>query len=172
MSQLKTNQKLIGFILRGGGFYTAWFLMYEFWLKPYTSFDKWIITNIVNTTHTLFYMMGDSMVQAAHFYAQIGLKNAGMVWIGDGCDGLSVMAVFVAFIIGYWGRWKQLLPFIVIGVLSVHFINILRVLALTKIMAVNPEWVAFNHKYTFVLIVYAFVFGLWYLWVKMNTTKL
>ncbi len=171
MGQLTGNKKLLGFLLRGGGSYLIWFVLYEYYLKPHTSFDPWVITNIVSSTHKWFALFGTELLQASHFYAQIGLENAGMVWIGDGCDGLSVMAVFICFTLGYWGSWKKLIPFLVIGTLSIHFINILRVAALTKIMAVNPEWVSFNHKYTFVLIVYAFVFGLWYTWVQWNALK-
>ena len=29
-----------------------------------------------------------------------------------------------------------------------------------------PEWLKFNHDYTFTVLVYAVVFGLWYGWVR------
>ena len=33
-------------------------------------------------------------------------------------------------------------------------------------LAVDPELLDFNHDYTFTIIVYAFVFMLWYIWIQ------
>jgi hypothetical protein len=45
-------------------------------------------------------------------------------------------------------------------------LNVLRIVALAIIMSVNEEWLAFNHDYTFTILVYAYVFALWMIWVQ------
>jgi hypothetical protein len=40
------------------------------------------------------------------------------------------------------------------------------VAALAIIVDINPEWLDFNHDYTFTILVYAAVFALWYLWIE------
>ena len=50
--------------------------------------------------------------------------------------------------------------------LIIHLINAIRIVALAIIVDVNPDWLYFNHNYTFNIIVYSFVFILWYIWAK------
>jgi hypothetical protein len=50
--------------------------------------------------------------------------------------------------------------------MSIHLVNVLRVVALTWIVSVNESWLAFNHDYTFTILTYAWVFFLWYIWVN------
>ena len=38
------------------------------------------------------------------------------------------------------------------------------VVVLARMQATAPEWLEFNHDYTFTVLVYGLVFALWYLW--------
>jgi exosortase/archaeosortase family protein len=56
--------------------------------------------------------------------------------------------------------------FVPLGALSVFYLNVLRIVGLAVIMKINESWLAFNHDYTFTILVYLYVFLLWMLWVK------
>ena len=43
-----------------------------------------------------------------------------------------------------------------------------RVIVLARRQATSPEWLKFNHDYTFTVFIYGLVFALWYLWTVMG----
>jgi len=96
----------------------------------------------------------------------IGIDGTHGLWIGDPCNGLTLFALFTGFIIAYPGPLKKKLWFIPVGIIAIHFINIIRIVALSLIVYYfpDPEVLDFNHTYTFTLLVYGFVFSLWYVW--------
>ena len=87
------------------------------------------------------------------------------VWIGEPCNGIKIFGLFSIFILSFRGGVKQKLLFIPLGVIVLHFLNVLRIAVLTYISAVNPYILNFNHNITFQLIIYAAMLGLWYLWI-------
>jgi len=44
--------------------------------------------------------------------------------------------------------------------------NVLRIVALAIIETYSYEWTEFNHTYTFTLLMYVFIFGLWLFWIN------
>ena len=87
------------------------------------------------------------------------------VWIGEPCNGIKIFGLFSIFILSFRGEVKQKLLFIPLGVIVLHFLNVLRIAVLTYISGVNPYILNFNHNITFQLIIYAAMLGLWYLWI-------
>lgn len=69
--------------------------------------------------------------------------------------------------LGYF-VWNELnskkLIFVIIGLFSIHLVNVFRTSALTIMEKDYREHLDFNHTYTFQIIVYGVVFYLWYLW--------
>ena len=88
------------------------------------------------------------------------------VWIGEQCNGVKIFGLFSIFIICFEGTFKSKLWFIPLGILIIHFLNILRISSLTIIAAINPYLLNFNHNVTFQIIVYGTMFLLWYYWIK------
>ena len=97
------------------------------------------------------------------------------VWIGEPCNGIKIFGLFTIFIIAFKGRSFDKLWFIPIGIIILHFINVIRVAILTYISATNPYILDFNHNITFQLIVYLSMLGLWYWWIvqfsRINEAK-
>ena len=87
------------------------------------------------------------------------------VWIGEPCNGIKIFGLFSIFIISFDGSWSKKLWYIPLGILILHFLNIIRISVLTYISAVNPFILDFNHNITFQLITYSAMLGLWYLWI-------
>ncbi|MBK7286944.1 MAG: hypothetical protein IPI95_07450 [Flavobacteriales bacterium] len=97
--------------------------------------------------------------------------KAGTSWIGDPCNGVGLFAVFLIFLIAY-GRpcWRHKVWFGILGILSIHLVNALRVAVLCIVVSINYEWLNFNHDDTFYVIGYGWVFLLRFVWVKRFAT--
>ncbi len=162
------------FIIVATGLYIGWYTLYEYYLKPNTLFDDYIINNLVTLSEWLLKGLGYDVIpyQDYPLRSHIGiigpsgpLQSKG-VTIGAPCDGAVLFALFVAFVVAFPGPFKHKLWFIPAGLVAIHLLNVLRVMGLAIIVLINEDWLAFNHDYTFTLIVYAFVFFLWWLWTK------
>ena len=148
--------------------YVFWYVIYEAWLHPFGIWDRYIINNLVNLSNSILHTMGYTTITevAGSTNRIIGIDGTNGVWVGDPCNGFSLFALFLIFMITYPGPWKKKLWYIPLGLLLIHLINVFRIVALTIILDINPEWLDFNHNYTFNIIVYSFVFLLWYIWAK------
>ena len=156
------------FLIVGTFSYIAWVHAYEYVIEPYTDFDEWLIHRIVLRSESLMHLGG---VQTAEFEDgayrnHIGIVGNKGVTIGAPCNGISLFVLFIIFILAFPAKpWSHKFWFIPLGVVLIHFVNCLRVIALASIFYYNSEWLAFNHDYTFTILVYAFVFYLWYVFV-------
>lgn len=102
----------------------------------------------------------------------IGYPYSHGVWIGEPCNGLKVFGLFAIFILSFKGDLVKKIIFIPLGILIIHFLNIIRIALLTYISAVNPYILDFNHNITFQLLIYGSMLALWYLWIiKFSKVK-
>jgi exosortase family protein XrtF len=98
-----------------------------------------------------------------------GIRTAGIdgshgVWVGDPCNGLTLFALFTGFVLAFPGPVVRKLWFIPVGIITIHILNVLRVTCLAIIQYYTPQYLEFNHTYTFTILVYSYVFVLWYVW--------
>jgi exosortase family protein XrtF len=98
--------------------------------------------------------------------ARISMHGTSAVCIGDGCSGLELFLIFAGFILAFRGPVRYKLWFMPLGLLAILVLNIIRIISLTLIHYYHPQYLDFNHKYTFVIIVYGAIFGMWMLWVN------
>lgn len=105
-------------------------------------------------------------VQINTTYNTIILENHGVLIIGNPCLCDDVLYLFAAFIIAYPGRWKTKLWYIPMGMLMIHLINILRMIALCITQIYRPDLMHINHKYIFNVVIIVFVFILWIIWIS------
>jgi len=162
------NIPAVRFILLGTILYLGWYALYEFYLNPSTNVDEYIIDNLVFISESGLKSLGYQLTQyeLEIFQDRIGIAGSPGVFIGEPCDGFVLFALFVVFIIAFPGPIKHKFWFVVVGVVLIHLINALRIIALVIIMNNNPQWLAFNHDYTFTIVVYSFVFFLWWTWIN------
>lgn len=156
------------FFLISSLIYLFWFLLYEYYIKPSTLLDEKVITNIILSTKFFLEILSYKvyLVMDNLNFQMIGIDGAHPVWIGGPCDGVSIMAIFLIFISAYPGNQKHKLWYIPLGIICIHFINILRVAGLTLINFYAPDYLEFNHNYTFTFIVYSLIFIFWITWVN------
>ena len=147
--------------------YIVWSVAYEQVLKPRTMLDEVVIAHMVDATETAFGWMGwepGAYPQPATHKDRVGVAGHAGVQIGAPCDGVALFALFSIFILAFPGPWTAKLWFIPLGIVVLHAANIGRVIVLARMQATAPEWLEFNHDYTFTVLIYGGVFGLWYLW--------
>lgn len=148
--------------------YLAWYSFYEFFIRPQTEVDASVIQAIVTHSRWLLELFGYVLepLESAGTTNAIAIEGSPGVTVGAPCDGMALFGLFTVFILAYPGKVVHKLWFIPVGIAAIHAINAVRVAALAIIMKINPEWLAFNHDYTFTLVVYSVVFALWYIWVQ------
>ena len=169
LTKISTQDKFIAlFILKAVGLYLIWFLIYDNWLLKDGFVDHFLINHLVSSTEFILKSMGYLVFT---YSDAVGIDGTHGVLIGTPCNGLSLFALFAGFIIIFPGKWKQKLIFIPIGLLAIHILNIIRLVGLALVVVYYPNSLQFNHKYTFTIIVYAFIFLLWMIWVNKFALK-
>ena len=163
------------FVITGVAIYTVWFFAYEMWIHPWGKLDRLVIDNLVLLSGIVLRILGFNLIPTPPSddpIRTIGIDGTHGLWIGDPCNGITLFALFIIFVIAFPGPWKRKLWFIPIGLISIHLINVLRIVALSIIVTYDYAYLDFNHNYTFTIVVYGFVFFLWYLWAnKFSKTK-
>lgn len=165
------QNKLIRFFVAAGALYLVWYLVYELLLKPYTQVDAKIISFIITQAEFILKGIGYTTYRAIEEdnMQLLGIDGAHPVWIGAGCNALTLFAFFSLFVIAFPGPVKKKLWFIPLGLIIIHMANLIRVISLALLNFYAPDKLAFNHSYTFTIIVYGIIFALWMYWVRSVT---
>jgi len=163
------NNKLYQFVLIGGVLYVGWLLLYYSYITQETNWDYLLNLNIGELTVKFFSWFNVEVmleIDSDHIIVTFPYPMKGGVWVGDNCNGFKLFSIFSIFILAYPSNWKSKVWFIPLGLIVVHLANILRIMALMLISSSHPEYLDFNHDYTFTIFVYSIIFGLWYWWLK------
>ncbi|MBK7129849.1 MAG: archaeosortase/exosortase family protein [Crocinitomicaceae bacterium] len=151
--------------------YLIWLMIYYLYIKTHTNWDYYLDYSIVYLSQSLFDLLGIATtieIESDHVILLMdGVVNTG-VWVGDECNGFKLFSIFTIFILAYPGNWKTKAWYIPVGILLIHFANIIRVMALLAIYEKWPEFLDFNHNYTFTIFVYSIIFILWIRWAKKH----
>ena len=180
-----TENKILFFFIKAFGLYLFWYILYDLWLHPNSNIDNIVAENLAFWSSLVIKAIGflpiDTHAVSTENVTVIGIDGTHGLWVGDPCNGITLFALFVGFIIAYPGKIVNKLWFIPLGMIAIHILNILRIVGLSLVVYYAPESLAFNHTYTFTIIVYSFVFSLWILWAnkisyysfqkKQNNTK-
>ncbi len=161
------NNPLFRFVVFAFSLYIFWFLIYDNWLQPNRTIDTWVIVSIIDHVGLVLKLFGFESGSSSYYGPEIrtiGIVGSDEVWIGDSCNGIKLFALFTGFVLAYPGSIIKKLWYIPFGIITIHILNVLRVVALTIIVKYYPEALDFNHTYTFTILVYSYVFVLWYLW--------
>ena len=147
------DNPLFRFVVFAFSLYIFWFLIYDNWLQPNRTIDTWVIVSIIDHVGLVLQLFGFESGSSSYYGPEIrtiGIVGSDEVWIGDSLT--------------YPGSIIKKLWYIPFGIITIHILNVLRVVALTIIVKYYPEALDFNHTYTFTILVYSYVFVLWYLW--------
>ena len=161
---MKSNKFIRLFLAKAILLYIIWYVGYDLYLKKVGVLDNLIVDNLVYLSFEILTFFRFNLNLDYHTLSII--DSSVTVFVGSGCNGLELFALFTGFIIAFKGSWMKKLWFIPVGILIIHFFNILRVISLVLVARFSPLWLDFNHKYTFTIILYCLTFLLWMVWAK------
>lgn len=157
------NSPVIKFIAKALVIFILWYLLYELWLLPDGSLDRWLSLNIIGTSAGIIEFFGYDVFTVNRI---IGIGEYPGIEIVNGCNGIAAMGLFLGFIIAYPGDWKNKASFCLAGIGIIYLVNILRVITLTITQVKWPEFFDFTHDYSTTAIFYIVIFVLWMVWVN------
>lgn len=161
------EKRLIRFIGIFIGIYALWMMLYEWAIHPWGKLDTLVINDSSLWALWLLKTLGfETFLGDNETIRTIGIAGTHGLWIGDPCNGITLFALFSVFIAAYPGPWKHKAWYIPLGITLIHTMNIVRITCLCIITLKKPEWLSFNHTYLFQTLMYAFIFLLWYIWIK------
>lgn len=163
------DRSLLKFFGAGLISYILWYSVYEYWLKTNTQLDDYLIHSVVLTCEWFLRALGYALyeVNGSGFRWQIGIANSEvLLQVGAPCDGLILFALFTIFVLAFPGKLKKKAWFIPCGILAIHLANLIRIVSLTMINFYSPRFLAFNHDFTWTVLIYGFIFWLWYIWAE------
>lgn len=168
MKAVLRSNAFIRFIATAGLLYVILYLIYQFIVKRYTFYDQKFISFLIRAAeqvlrwlgYTTFKVLQDLDTQV------VGIDGSNGVWVGSNCNAITLFTLFAVFVIAYPGSQKQKWWFVPAGIAAIHLLNIVRIVALALIAHSCPQYLNFNHTYTFTFLMYAFIFLLWMLWVN------
>ncbi|MFK8037028.1 MAG: exosortase X [Crocinitomicaceae bacterium] len=163
------------FVGVGIALYLIWLVLYQYVIKVKTDWDFWLNYNIVDISNFILNSVGfSSYIDIESDHVKL-IKDAGYnagVWVGDNCNGFKLFSIFSIFLIAFPGSTRSKFWYIPLGIIVIHLANVVRIIALFIISDYHPEWLDFNHLYTFTAFVYGVIFILWLVWIKKYGTKL
>jgi exosortase family protein XrtF len=173
MQAILKQNKFLRFLFVSSFSYLALYLFYQFYIKTHTFIDQEFIRVIINSADAILHLLGYRTFKILRDtdFQSIGIDGSLGVWVGGGCNAITLFFLFAVFILAYPGHQKSKWWFIPMGVLTIHLLNILRVVALALIKLYKPEYLDFNHTYTFTFIVYCYIFLLWMWWVNKFSNR-
>ena len=160
------NTPLLVFLLTAVLLLGLWFVVYHLWLKPIGTLDNFL-TGITAkfAAYSLAPWYTIEISRLGNLYS-LNLAGTPILGIARNCNGLEVMAIFAGFIAAFPGSIKHKLWYLPAGIVALFVLNIIRCIALTLVQLHYPQWLDFNHKFTFVVVIYGAMFYLWYIWVN------
>ena len=135
------------------------------WLsKAYEAFTYVLKVSLAEGSAWLIGLFGYEPVLIG--YNMVKIQGSSGVEIGNYCLAVELMVLFVALVVTYPAPLKLKLLVVGGGLVLIHIINMLRV-ALLNLMTVHlPEYVDFNHHFTFRIVVFVFILAVYAQFVK------
>ena len=174
----KLSHPFIRFILSFALLIFLWFAFYHFIYKINFVFSNDSSVDLLNYISIILAEQSNFILNTFGFNTLIEVQNEIVitkiigndfdhgVWIGEPCNGVKLFGVFSIFIIAFPGKLKSKIWFIPIGILIIHFVNVIRIAILTVISSNNPKILDFNHNVTFQVIIYSIILILWFVWIN------
>ncbi|MGZ3900805.1 MAG: exosortase X [Bacteroidia bacterium] len=161
------------FIVLAAVLYILFYGIHTFVIKKYTYYDQEFIGLIIKSAGNILHLLGYKtfMVLQDRDFQVVGIDGSNGVWVGSNCNAITLFSLFSVFIIAYPGNQRDKFWYIPLGIILIHVLNILRVVALALIANYAPEYLDFNHTYTFTFLVYSIIFLSWIVWVNKFSNR-
>ena len=99
-------------------------------------------------------------------------ENGYSLTVVGSCSGIKQIMQFVLLMLIFPGPWKHKSWFIPLGMIIVHFTNVLRITLLTVVASKWPSQINYAHDNWLRIMFYVVIFILWLIWVeKISLSK-
>ncbi len=153
------------FLLKAGGVYAAWLLIYDFVVLPDGRVDTWLSITGVKLAAAGLSFVGWEIETAGRFIACVGNRG---VEIQNGCNGMDLLGLYAGFIIAYPGDLKKRAVFMAGGIGLLFITNVLRIAFFALSNLYFPQYWDPVHYYSSYVFFYPIVLTLWYLWTILS----
>ncbi|MDY0103784.1 MAG: archaeosortase/exosortase family protein [Lentimicrobium sp.] len=97
--------------------------------------------------------------------------TTGYVGVEPGCTSLKQWVHWIVLMLLFPGPWKHKLWYIPMGVVVIHFVNLIRITGLVVTTTAWPQSFEFFHNYIFKTFFYFMIFLMWVVWVEYFASK-
>jgi exosortase/archaeosortase family protein len=97
--------------------------------------------------------------------------RSGYVEVSPGCTSLKQWMHWLFIMLLFPGPWKHKLWYIPLGIIIIHFVNIIRIVGLSLTLKPWADHFDFFHDYIFKTFFYFMIFVMWVLWVEIFVEK-
>lgn len=153
------------FLLKAGGVYAAWQLLYDLVVLPDGRLDTWLSVTGVKLAAVGLSFLGWDIESTGRFIACVGNRG---VEILNGCNGMDFLGLYAGFIISYPGDIKKRMLFLTGGISLLFIANVFRIAFFTLSTYYFPDYWEPVHSYSSFVFFYPIVLTLWFLWTTVN----
>lgn len=161
----------IFFLLKFVGLYILLSVIYGLYIESVEPLPDWATISVTKQAANLVSLLGWTSDTSNHpTMPTTTIYHAGkaIVSVYEGCNGINVGIIFICFMIAFGSYNRKLIWFSLGGLIFIHLINLLRIVGLFWVVIYLPNAVYFTHKYLFTAIIYAAVFLVWLVWIRVN----
>lgn len=161
--QLDKNSLLKGFAIKAVITFIVWVILYYGFIVPDGRINHFLTNTVISGTTLGLSILGYDTEGQGNM---VLIDGQPVVLVADACNGLELFALYVGFLLCFPGKWKYKIFFVPIGIVLIFVINVIREMVLALNYKFFQETFDFNHKYTYVFVVYLFVFAIWRFWLN------
>jgi exosortase family protein XrtF len=158
------------FLVRFLGIYIVGNVFYGLWVESFGKIADPITVIVASHTAKFLTLAGteDVTILPSLLLPNVSLMLGGHVVVNvyEGCNAINVSILFIAFLFAYKSNLIKTLIFTITGLLSIYLFNLVRVGGLFLVALYFPNHLYLMHKFVFTGVIYAFIFALWFFWVK------
>jgi exosortase/archaeosortase family protein len=85
--------------------------------------------------------------------------------VEPGCTSLKQWVHWIVLMVLFPGPWKHKFWYIPLGVIVIHFVNLIRITGLVLVSIPWSDHIDFFHDYVFKTFFYLMIFLMWLIWV-------
>ncbi|MEP0366655.1 MAG: archaeosortase/exosortase family protein [Cyclobacteriaceae bacterium] len=151
------------FLIRAGIAYVLWLAIFYGFIQPDGRLNAFLTQQVIDGTVIGLDVLGYETHGKGDL---VYIDNQPVVLVADACNGLELFALYAGFLLCFPGRWVYKAIFIPTGIGIIFLVNVIREIVLSLNYKFFQETFEFNHKYTYVFVVYIVVFLIWRFWLK------
>lgn len=162
------------FLLKFIGLYFSLSLLYGFYVEAYEPKPDPATVWVTNQTADVLGLLGwktETYSYPNKPTTSIQYQGKGMVSVYEGCNGINVIIIFLSFLFAFGPVNNRMAWAVSAGMVIIHIANLGRIAGLFFVVHYLPGAVYFSHKYLFTAFIYAVVFALWMVWLRINYAK-